>query len=430
MERISFAVPDDALDEVLDAIMPLLPGGARISTGSVTALGHGLPGRAELEAAAGRPLAGWSAGPAPADWRLREQEERARVEVGGRLVVRDPQAPPAPDGVLDVVIERDGPSFGAGSHPTTRMCLELLLGLEPSGDLADLGCGLGTLAIVAGRLGWSPVAAVDRDPAAIAMARRNARRNGVDVRFAEADLAASDPRLAACVLVNAPRDVHMRVARALTPEVRCVVISSLLPDELDEVLIAYAGAGLATAARLEDDGWTAALLARPGVGWSPVEAGERGDAAAAAEAERAAREPDPPIAELLDPGRIAAAGAAFGQAATSVDTGGVILSCARLVEQGARATLALVPGLFRFDMTPSGESLGVAFRPLARAPMRWRAEHETLDGFRRDEGEPLVFHGEFDHAQGRLVAMVQVLSLSDHDLNALHLIAKSAVHPA
>jgi len=34
-----------------------------------------------------------------------------------------------------------------------------LLELEPRGGAPDLGCGLGTLAIAAARLGWAPVVA-------------------------------------------------------------------------------------------------------------------------------------------------------------------------------------------------------------------------------------------------------------------------------
>src|SRR5918999_701987 len=85
-----------------------------------------------------------------------------------RLPARGPGDPPAAPGVLDLVLERGGGGFGSGSHVTTRMCLELLLELAPAGGAADLGCGLGTLAIAAARLGWSPVAGVDRMAGAVA----------------------------------------------------------------------------------------------------------------------------------------------------------------------------------------------------------------------------------------------------------------------
>ena len=71
------------------------------------------------------------------------------------MVVRPEGAPEAGPGLLDVVLRDEGGAFGAGTHPTTVMCLELLLGLVPGGPFADLGCGTGVLAIVAAKLGWA-----------------------------------------------------------------------------------------------------------------------------------------------------------------------------------------------------------------------------------------------------------------------------------
>ena len=93
------------------------------------------------------------------------------------------------------MIESAAGAFGTGAHPTTRMCLELLLALEPGGPFADLGCGAGTLAIAAARLGWEPVLAVDHEPQSVAATQRNAARNGDRVEALELDLA--DRRAAA-----------------------------------------------------------------------------------------------------------------------------------------------------------------------------------------------------------------------------------------
>ena len=149
----------------------------------------------------------------PADWRAR----RARFGggaylVGGRVLVRSPWDPPPGPGVLDLVLERGGGGFGSGSHSTTRMCLALLLDVAPAGGAADLGCGLGTLAIAAARLGWAPVVGVDRMAGAVAAARANGERNGVAVDWRVADLEADPVPLAELVLVNAPPPVHARVA--------------------------------------------------------------------------------------------------------------------------------------------------------------------------------------------------------------------------
>jgi ribosomal protein L11 methyltransferase len=91
-----------------------------------------------------------------------------------------------PDDAITVVVD-PGRAFGTGSHPTTRLCLELLLELE-RGSLLDVGCGSGILAVAGAKLGFAPVVAVDRDPAATAAAARNALANegAVDVRQTDA----------------------------------------------------------------------------------------------------------------------------------------------------------------------------------------------------------------------------------------------------
>ena len=142
------------------------------------------PSRAALQAAAGVELAGWEELEVPADWRARRALLGGGVLVGDRVLIRSPDdPPPGVPGILDLVVARGGGGFGSGSHPTTRMCLELLLDVAPgTGAAVDLGCGLGTLAIAAARLGWGPVAGVDRMADAVAVARANGKRNGVDGR--------------------------------------------------------------------------------------------------------------------------------------------------------------------------------------------------------------------------------------------------------
>ena len=75
-----------------------------------------------------------------------------------------------------------GALFGAGAHPTTQLCLELLLDAEPGGALCDWGAGTGVLAVAAARLGWAPVTAVEVMPDGLEAIRANAAANGVEVR--------------------------------------------------------------------------------------------------------------------------------------------------------------------------------------------------------------------------------------------------------
>ena len=99
-----------------------------------------------------------------------------------------------------------GRAFGTGGHATTRLCLELLDGVE-RGSLLDVGCGSGVLAIAAARLGFGPVLALDHDPAALEATKRNAAANGVEldaqvVQIGDGD----DVALRAAVADEAGRD--------------------------------------------------------------------------------------------------------------------------------------------------------------------------------------------------------------------------------
>ena len=294
--------------------------------------------------------------------------------------------------MIDVVVERRGGAFGSGSHPTTQMCLALLLELEPAGGAADLGCGVGTLAIAAAKLGWAPVVAVDRVPIAIEVARENVERNGVAVTCAVADLAVDDVPLAPLLLVNAPPPVHERVVASMTPEVRHVIVSGIVAEEV------------------------AAVVARLPVG--RLRGGQR--AGDGGRVDRAAL-------ELLSPDRAAAEGAALGQLACELPGGGLLITASRLVEFGARAAILLAPGLFRLDFTPQEETLGLYPRALCEGEVEWRTSEATWDGYRDPKGPaPIELAGRFENG---LQAWIHVLSFTERDALATHFVAKAEIRP-
>jgi ribosomal protein L11 methyltransferase len=104
--------------------------------------------------------------------------------IGNRFVVRPTweEFEAKPD---DLILVLDpGQAFGTGDHPTTRMCLELMEGLDHAGKrVADVGCGSGILSIAAQMLGAAEVAGVDIEPVAIEVAKENAERHGMDLHF-------------------------------------------------------------------------------------------------------------------------------------------------------------------------------------------------------------------------------------------------------
>ena len=91
-----------------------------------------LPELGELEVAAGDGLVEVVSTTVPDDWADRWQDFHKPLLVGERLWLRPSWEPPR-EGALDVVVD-PGRAFGTGAHPTTRLCLELLLELAQAGE--------------------------------------------------------------------------------------------------------------------------------------------------------------------------------------------------------------------------------------------------------------------------------------------------------
>ena len=111
-------------------------------------------------------------------WEDRWREFHQPAWAGGVWLGPPWETPPVD--ALAVVID-PGRAFGTGAHATTRLCLELLAGLEQRGSLLDVGCGSGVLAVAAARLGFGPIMAIDHDPIAVEVTRGNAVANGVEI---------------------------------------------------------------------------------------------------------------------------------------------------------------------------------------------------------------------------------------------------------
>jgi ribosomal protein L11 methyltransferase len=191
------------------------------------------------------------------DWAERWKQFHEPVLVGGRVWVRPPWAA-AREGALDLVID-PGQAFGTGAHPTTRLCLELLIGLEPRGSLADLGCGSGVLAIAAALLGFGPVTAVDNELAALEATQANAAANGVRLdRLDRINLREQPAPRADTVVANLMRPLLLDVARRMERRPAALILSGLLDEEADEVVGAFAP--LTERERRSALGWTAVLL--------------------------------------------------------------------------------------------------------------------------------------------------------------------------
>jgi ribosomal protein L11 methyltransferase len=158
-----------------------------------------------------------------------------------------------PDVDAVAVVIDPGRAFGTGGHATTRLCLELLLELEPT-SVVDLGCGSGVVAVAAAKLGFAPVAALDSDETAVGVARANAVVNGVEVDVRLGDVLVDSLPFAGVAVANLARDPVERAAERFAGAF--LVASGYLEDERPKPR------GWTAADRRLADGWAADLLVR------------------------------------------------------------------------------------------------------------------------------------------------------------------------
>jgi ribosomal protein L11 methyltransferase len=272
--RLAVRCAPEAADLVLAELSVLAPNGVEEERGPgfvefAIYGGEGeLPDTGLLEAVAGDSKVEVSAGEVPDDWADRWQDFHKPVLVGGRLWLRPSWEEPRP-GTIDLVVD-PGRAFGTGAHPTTRLCLEMLLDLDRAGaaggPLADLGAGSGVLAIAAAKLGWAPVRGYDLERGALEAAAANAAANEVSIALEWVNLREALPAAAPTLVANltAPllREVAARLAGADAP--RALICSGLLPDEADDLSAAFATAGLREAERRRSGDWAALRLEGPG----------------------------------------------------------------------------------------------------------------------------------------------------------------------
>lgn len=272
MIRLAVRCSPEQADLVLAELVVLAPNGAEEERGpgyveyAIYGGAGELPELGEIEAALGEGRVEVSATEVPEDWADRWQDFHKPLLVGGRLWLRPSWEEPR-EGALDLVVD-PGRAFGTGAHPTTRLCLELLLELEAAGEacgaLTDLGTGSGVLAIAAAKLGWEPVRGCDQEEAAIEAAAANAALNRVAVELEQLNLRERLPALAPTTVANLTGPVLGAVAARLGDAgvPRTMICSGLLGAELEEVSAAFAAAALAEAERRRDGDWAALLLRR------------------------------------------------------------------------------------------------------------------------------------------------------------------------
>lgn len=207
------------------------------------------------------------------DWVAASLEGLVPVPAGRFVVHGSHDRDRVPANKLGIEIEA-ALAFGTGHHGTTRGCLTLLdlvLRAGPPQRVLDLGTGTGVLAIAAAKALRHTVLATDIDKQSVAVARENARLNGVGnlvqaewaTGFASPVFAAHAPfdLVLANILANPLRALAQPMSEHLAPGA-LVILSGLLQPQAQSVIAAYRARGCVLLRQLVIEGWSSLLLVK------------------------------------------------------------------------------------------------------------------------------------------------------------------------
>jgi ribosomal protein L11 methyltransferase len=213
------------------------------------------------------------------DWAESWKANYRPIPVGERLVIVPAWLEAPPGGRIPVRID-PGMAFGTGTHPTTRLCLELLeTYVRPGQPVIDIGCGSGILSVAAIKLGASQAAAVDIDPQAIPAAAENAQANQVAAQItlgvgsvAEVQAGGLGIRQAPLVLANILAPIILRLLDQGLADLAApggvLVLSGILEAQLSgqdghpAVLPALERHGLRLLERRQIEDWVALVVGK------------------------------------------------------------------------------------------------------------------------------------------------------------------------
>lgn len=151
----------------------------------------------------------------------------------------------------ELIVELDpGMAFGTGTHPSTRLCLKAIDGLDrqlaasEKDGMLDVGTGSGILAIAGALLGFRRVVGIDVDNTAVACACRNAENNRVSDRIAFSTTPLRDiDGVFSVVVANILPHTLIHLLQHLVARLDdrgYLILSGILNEKAQEVITAFA----------------------------------------------------------------------------------------------------------------------------------------------------------------------------------------------
>lgn len=149
------------------------------------------------------------------NWNAEWESSFEPIVIGNECCIRAPFHKEQPV-KHDIIIEPKM-SFGTGHHATTSLMIKKLLELDVANKpVLDMGCGTGVLAILAAKLGASPVIAIDIDEWSYINTKENIVINNADVIVYKGSAELLEGKIFHTILANINRNVLLADIKAYT----------------------------------------------------------------------------------------------------------------------------------------------------------------------------------------------------------------------
>lgn len=195
------------------------------------------------------------------DWANAWKEYYQPERIGPFLITPSWLSPPTTAEAIPIRLD-PGMAFGTGTHPTTRLCLEVLpTVVRPAHLVYDIGTGSGILAIAAAKLG-AKVLAVDKDPVAVRVAAENCALNQVAIPVLSGDLLTNLEEPADLIIANILAEVVIELIPQAVAKLKpggAVLASGIIDHKAAKVQTAFTNAGFKIINTLRKEDWVAYL---------------------------------------------------------------------------------------------------------------------------------------------------------------------------
>jgi len=184
--------------------------------------------------------------------------------ISDKVVIRAPFHTEYPVCQYEIIIEPKM-AFGTGNHETTSLVMEMMLHMDLAGkSLLDMGCGTGILAILAAKLGASPVTAIDVDQWSFEATLENAKLNQVPpIRVILGDAALLGDEWYEVILANIQKNIILADLSAYSKVLNpggFLLVSGFYQHDLSEIRKEAESNGLNLSGYREKNSWVAALF--------------------------------------------------------------------------------------------------------------------------------------------------------------------------